>query len=110
MDGTVRALMGRYGQRVEVLKGEKTLPLQAFLQPITRQSGEEKQYLPTSLGLRREDRWLYLGEGEISLSPLEDRVRWRGKTFEIQAAQPIYIGDRLSHWWAILIPEDKEAT
>lgn len=109
MERIVPALMRRYGQRVEILGDGESRQVRAFLQPVRRKTSEEEQYLPTPLGLRREDRWLYLGEGEAALSPLTNRVKWNGKTFDIQTAQPIYVGDRLSHWWALLAPGDKEA-
>lgn len=108
MDRTVQALARRYGQSVELLRGEETAQVWAFLRPVTRESGQGEQYRPTPLGLRREDRWLYLGEGP--LSPLSDRARWNGTTFEVQSARPVYIGDTLTHWQALLVPEDKETT
>ena len=43
-------------------------------------------------------------------SPLENLengyLEWRGLRLKVSAAQPICIGDMVSHWWAILTVED----
>lgn len=108
MEQTVNSLMRRYGQQVEVLCGGETTPARAFLQPITSQREGEQQYLPTPLGLRREDRFLYLGQPQVELRAGDSQVRWQGGLYEIQTAHPIYVGRGLSHWWAVLVPADKE--
>lgn len=108
MEQSVNSLMRRYGQRVEVLRAGESTPARAFLQPITDKG--EQQYLPTPLGLRREDRFLYLGQAQVELKAGDSRVRWRGGIYQVQSAHPIYVGRELSHWWAVLIPADKEGT
>ena len=105
---TVNSLMRQYGQEVEVIRAEETVSARAFLQPITNKQKQEVQYLPTPLGLRREDRFLYLGQPQVELKAGETRVGWNGQMFDIQSAHPIYVGRGLSHWWAVLGPADKE--
>ena len=65
--------------------------------------------LAGSLGLRREDRYLMLGEPDVPAAP-GDRVVWRESGYEVRTAHPIYLGERLSHWWAVLAPWGKEET
>ena len=36
----------------------------------------------------------------------EGHLEWRGLRLRVAAAQPICIGDTVSHWWAILTVED----
>lgn len=110
IDQTVIQLMRQYGQSVELVRAGEVTPTRAFLQPITRKREEQAQYLPTPLGLRREDDFLYLGPPQLELKAGRDRVRWGGRTFLIRTAHPIYVGSGISHWWAVLVPADKEET
>lgn len=106
--GTVERLMERYGQRVEVVRAGERISARAFLQPILSKGAEDPQRLPTPLGLRREDRFLYLGTQALAAG--QDRVEWNGQKFWVQTAQPVYVGRALTHWWAVLLPADKEET
>lgn len=109
-DGTVVRLMKKYGQEVELVRAGEAITVRAFLQPIIRQREEQQQYLPTPLGLRREDSFLYLGPAWLELKAGRDRLRWRDQDFLVQTAQPICLGAEISHWWAVLVPGDKEDT
>lgn len=106
MEQTVNSLMRRYGQSVEVLRAGEITPARAFLQPMA--SREERQAMPTPLGVRREDQFLYLGQAQVELKAGESRVRWQGGVYQVRSAHPIYVGRELSHWWAVLVPADKE--
>ena len=74
-----------------------------------RQQGKEKggreQQVPSPLGMRREDRFLYLGPKEAALQAGESQVVCQDGTYEVQSAH--LVGDH--HWWAILRPRDKES-
>ena len=39
-----------------------------------------------------------------------DQVIWNETAFQVETAQPIYVGRTLCHWWAVLVPADKEET
>lgn len=65
--------------------------MRAFLQPL-REAGRE-QARPSPLGLRREDRYLMLGEPDVPAAP-GDRVVWRESGYEVRTAHPIYLGER----------------
>ena len=95
-------LLRRYGQSVTVTDrdGAQT-DARAFVQPILERSETGLQVRPTPLGTRRGDRYLYLGAAEVPLRA-GDRVEGLGLTFRVQTAQPIRVGEELSHWWAIL--------
>lgn len=105
---TVNSLMNRYGQVVEIVRAEEVISARAFLQPITNKQKQEMQHLPTPLGVRREDRFLYLGQPQVEVTAGESQVSWNGQKFDVQSAHPIYVGRGLSHWWAVLVPADKE--
>ena len=83
---TISVLLDRYGQCVTLYRGgvEPGREVRAFLQPL-REAGRE-QARPSPLGLRRES------------------------GYEVRTAHPIYLGERLSHWWAVLAPWGKEET
>ncbi len=103
---TISVLLDRYGQCVTLYRGgvEPGREVRAFLQPL-REAGRE-QARPSPLGLRREDRYLMLGEPDVPAAP-GDRVVWRESGYEVRTAHPIYLGSGLSHWWAVLAPWGK---
>ena len=103
MDREWTAILARYGQNVVLHRDGGKVQLRAFLQPVLDKSREQE--LPTPLGLRREDRWLYLGPPETALTAGTTDVRWQGQSYEVQSAH--LVGG--SHWWAVLRPRDKEA-
>lgn len=111
MNGAWNRILQRYGQRVTVHReGEQEgTACRAFLQPQLECRGEDYQSLPTPLGLVRQDRWIYLGEPQVSLDGLGDGyVEWDGRKFSIRGAQPIYIAGTLAYWWALLVLRDPE--
>lgn len=101
-----RALLGtilrRYGQSVTITGQDGTrTDARAFVQPILERGETDLQVRPTPLGTRRGDRYLYLGAAEVPVRA-GDRVEGLGLAFRVQTAQPIPVGDAISHWWAIL--------
>lgn len=102
------AILARYGQTVTVYQGEggSGIDTRAFLQPILE---KDHDFVPSPLGLRNEERFLYLGAPEVELS-VEKRsvVDWGGKQFEVYSAREVYVGKELSHYWAVLRPRDRE--
>ncbi|WP_276856882.1 hypothetical protein [Intestinimonas timonensis] len=111
MTGVLQGLLDWYGQSVTVQSGGTQEPAagRAFLQPILDRREDWKQRRPSPLGLARKDRFLYLGEPDLPLS-MGDRVTCLGVDYEVQAAQPILVGEVLSHWWAVLRMRDREVT
>lgn len=103
MDREWRAILAKYGQSVSVFDGEKSVRVRAFLQPVLEKGREQE--VPSPLGLRREDRFLYLGPVDAPLTAGVSRVEGQGQAYEVQSAH--LVGE--SHWWALLRPRDKEA-
>lgn len=107
-DGAVTALLDRYGQTVSLQKGEEEQTGKAILQPLREKSAEQET--PAAVGLCRGDRFLYLGQAELTMEAGTDmRVLWNGQGYRIRSAHPIYVGERISHWQAYLTPEGGEA-
>lgn len=102
------AILRQYGTRVAVFD-RRDGPGQegwALIQPIADKSGP--QLLPSPLGGRREDRFLYLGEPGLPLEAGKGGwVECAWGRFSIQSAHPVRVGDAVSHWQAVLRPEDK---
>lgn len=105
MSTAFERILEEYGQSVTVCSGGGTQqPTRAFLQPVEEKQGD----LPTILGAVKRDRYLYLGDPAVPLDGAEF-VLWLGRKFRVVTGQPIYVGDRANHWWAILAELDGEA-
>lgn len=104
MDREWQAILARYGQTVTVYTPDtpEGVAVRAMLQPVLERSGE--QAVPSPLGVRREDRFLYLGPKGTELQAGKSRVECQGTEYQVQAAH--LVGD--CHWWAVLRPCDKE--
>ena len=105
MEREWEALLARYGQQVVLHQGEQSAAGRAFLQPI-RETGREQQ-VPGPLGLRREDRFLYLGAPDRPLAPA-DWVEWNGAAYTVQSAHPVYLGRTALYTLAVLRPREAE--
>ncbi len=109
-EGAFSAVLEQYGQSVSVHYGGGAagIPCRAFLQPVRERKEAE---LPGPLGYVRQDRWLYLGGAETPLEGLgrDGYILWHGQKYEALRAQPVYVGEQVNHWWAILRPRDREA-
>lgn len=101
-------ILARYGVPVTVVTGASTVAARAFLQPILEKG--EGQLVPSPLGSRREERFLYLGEPDVALTAGESLVTWSGQTFDVWSARCVTMGGAPSHWWAVLRPQEKEAS
>lgn len=108
MSGTFETLLAKYGQSVTLCRREGEMEtIRAFLQPVTERRETWRQTEPSPMGTVRKDRFLCLAGTDTPLEKLEDGyLEWRDLRLKVSAAQPIYIGDTISHWWAILTVED----
>ena len=105
MDGEWQTILTRYGRDVTLYSPQypEGGALRAMVQPVLERTGE--QQVPSPLGMRREDRFLYLGPKEAALQAGESQVVCQDGAYEVQSAH--LVGDH--HWWAILRPRDKES-
>lgn len=94
-------ILSRYGQSVTVYTQAypEGKALHAFVQPM-REKGTV-QTVPSPLGQVKQDRFLFLGPPEGVLDE-RSRVELQDEVYRVEAAQPIYVGGTLSHWWAVL--------
>ena len=95
MDRQWEDILRRYGVDVQVRTGGKCRRVKAFLQNIL---DREEQLVPTPLGLRREERVLYLGPVGAALTPMESIVNWGGADYEVRSTRNV--GNH--HIWAVL--------
>lgn len=104
-------VLERYGRDVAVCDpagAEKTG--KAFVRPILGRDRRDGEDTMTPLGEVRRERYLYLGEAALDLTGLRGRgyVALDGRAFDIRRAEAIYVGGRLTHWWAVLEPRPEE--
>lgn len=107
MDAEWSAILARYGQSVTLYEGDTAqgTSVRAFLQTIEGRGKE--RYVPTPLGLRSEERLLYLGPKDRALTADVSVVEWNGQKYDVQSAHPVG-AEHTHHWWAVLRPREKE--
>ena len=105
-DRAWKGILSRYGQTLSLhpAGGGEEISLRAFLQPVLGRS--EDQQGPSPLGLRREDRFLYLGPADVSLAD-GDELEWQGTRYRVESTH--LVGPETGgHRWALLRPGDRE--
>ncbi len=107
MEREFARILARYGQNVRVYTPSEPegKVLRAFIQPM-RERGTE-QSVPSPLGQVKQDRFVYLGPPEPALDE-NGRVEVGGECFRVRAAHPVYVGQTLTHWWAVLSRRTQE--
>ena len=103
------AIVKRYGKTVWVERDGVVLgPGRALLQPMPDQ---ERQFLPSDLGLGREERTLCLGERSLPLEPGAGEwvLRQGSDAFDILRVQAVEVGSQRVYWRLILTRRDEEA-
>ncbi len=88
--GAFRAIAARYGQEVSLYRDGKLLGEgRAVLRPIL---DRERQFLPSDLGMRRQEQMLCLGED----------------AYDVENVRPVQAGDQVIYWRAVLTRRDRE--
>ena len=95
MDRQWEQILRRYGVGVEVCTDGERRQVKAFVQHVL---DKDEQLVPSPLGLRREERVLYLGPAAVELRPRESAVFWDGAEYEVCSARNV--GGH--HVWAVL--------
>ena len=105
--GDFSPVLARYGQKVTIYTqaAPEGIATRAFFQAI-RERGTE-QTVPSPLGWINQDRFLYLGPAHIALENA-CRLQARDEVYRAVSVHPIYIGDTLSHWWAVFTRREHE--
>lgn len=81
----------------------------AFLQAVAERKERGRQFVPSPLGMMRDERFLYFGEASLSLDGMEGGyLLCEGDFYVISSAQPVYVGKTLSHWRAVLTRKEEE--
>jgi len=96
-------VLARYGKIVELRETTEGAGLvtAAFLQAI--RGKDDRAVIPTSMGNLREETFLYLGDPNCALNHLEEGgVLCDGILYEVLSARLVCMGNRPSHWRAIL--------
>lgn len=100
-------ILTRYGAPVTIFPdgtGEGITTM-ALIQPIR---DKERQNVPSPLGWRKDERWLYLGEPDVPLEVGEGGfVRAGAREFEVWSARRVDLGRETCHWWGILVPREE---
>lgn len=103
MEREWKGILARYGCPVTVCTEGQKVETKAFMQPVL---DKQEQLVPSALGLRTEERVLWLGPAEVSLFPGSSEVEWNGAHYAVRSTRPVGDGH---HVWAILQRLEDEA-
>lgn len=106
--GAFRAIADRYGQEVSLYRDGNLLGTgRAVLRPIL---DRERQFLPTDLGVRRQEQMLCLGEDTLPFAPApgETVLRQGEDAYDVVNVRPVQAGDQVIYWRAVLTRRDRE--
>lgn len=105
--GAFSRILARYGQDVTVYTRDAAegIRTRAFFQP-QRDKGTQ-QSVPSPLGWVKQGRFVYLGPAEIRLDDT-CKVKVGEEVFQVRSVQPVYVGDLLTHWWAVFTRRTRE--
>ena len=95
----------RYGSAITVHHGDVDTAVKAFIQPITRESGDEP-FSVAPLGAAEERCWRYLGPGDVCVT-MGDRVSFGAEGYVVRSAAAVYVGDEVAYYWATLHGEEE---
>lgn len=98
-----------YGGPAAVHAGEEVRVGPGFLQPVL---DKERQWTPTPLGQKRQDRFLFLAGPELRLDHLgeDGYVEWDGASYDVVTARPVAFGKETLYWWAVLTAREDGET
>ena len=95
-------ILARYGSEVMVYtdKEDAGVGARALMQPIR---DKDRLDAASPLGWGRNERWLYLGQPEVSVDVgPEGFLRWGGMEFSVFSARKVCLGRESCHWCGIL--------
>lgn len=98
-------ILNRFGHEVVLRRQEGEFAVQALVQPVLNQSRDQE--VPGPLGLKRLDRFRYMGPAGCPLDP-DTVVEWNGQEYRVQSAHLVGQGV-CPHWWAMLYPREEAA-
>lgn len=104
---TFERILARYGSEVMVFTGEEDegVGARALVQPIR---DKNRQHVASPLGWGKQERWLYLGQPEVSIDVgAKGFLRWGGMEFSVFSARRVDLGRETCHWWGILVPKEE---
>ena len=100
-----RTILEQYGQQVTLCRDGEETAVKALVQP--RREWDRAQQVPGPEGLRRQDRFLYLGPPGQPLD-WDTRVKWQGLELRVLSAHQAGQGV-CPYWRAVLTPGEGAA-
>lgn len=102
MTQTFSAILRQFGRAVQLVQTDGSgRGAFGFLQAMPLSTQDAEQFLPTELGVARQESFLYLGAGDCPLTGVS-QLLCDGASYDVHAAQPVYLGQQVSHWRAVL--------
>ena len=104
----IERALEQFGRSVTLYTAQypEGVAVNACFQPV-RERGTAKA-APTPLGWVVQDKFTYIGPAQVRLDGGNCRLEADGVRYRMRTAQPVYVGGRLTHWWAVFDRREQE--
>ena len=108
MTRTVCAILERYGLHATVHGEGEERAVRCFIQPLMNKNRVYLHHAVTELGRVDEGRYLYIGPSDTAVEE-GCHIVCHARRFDVLRGEPVWLGNALSHWCAVLRPRPEEA-
>ncbi len=105
----MQKLLRSYGNEMQLLQGEQTHSIRAFLQDTLSRSKENAQREFTPLGEIFKGQFVYIGPAE-PMAAVGDTLVFQGRRFELRRAEPVMVGNLVAYCWGLCIEKGGDST
>lgn len=102
MKKMVGGILRQYGSRMRLCRGEETLEVRGFFQPVRSKSWQNIINITSTLGEFSRGQYVYIGPADVTVS-VGDTVEVGGQEYLFRRTEPYYYGDQVVYLWGLCV-------
>ena len=102
MKGMIRRLIEHYGSEMEVISGDGSRTIHAFLQLVTSKSWQNMERMIPAGGEILRGQYLFIGDVDCGVKA-EDVLRVEDRSFFIRRVDAIRFRDQTLYYWGLCV-------
>ncbi len=102
MKQAVEAILRSFGDTLDIVHGETSTTVRAFLQPVTSKSWQNMEHMFSDLGRIERGQYLYLGPADKAVEQ-GDLLRCQDRDYLVRKAERISVADLGLYQWALCV-------